>query len=198
MVLTGIFEGMLRYGRPAPDYSMSDASTVKVQMFSAEADLEFLKMILQQEEQSGGAMPIDSLIILSRLREERRLTTIDLTISVQKPETAIRTTLEKLLEAGIIEAHGTGRGRTYTLSAKVYRRTGQKAAYVRQIGFDAIQQEQMVLSYVDKHGSIRRAEAMELCRVNKDQAYKLLNRLKERGEIKQMGKRKGAFYERKR
>jgi ATP-dependent DNA helicase RecG len=193
-----IFEGMLRYGRPAPDYSMSDASTVKVQMFSAEADLEFLKMILQQEEQSGGAMPIDSLIILSRLREERRLTTTDLTISVQKPETAIRTTLEKLLEAGIIEAHGTGRGRTYTLSAKVYRRTGQKAAYVRQIGFDAIQQEQMVLSYVDKHGSIRRAEAMELCRVNKDQAYKLLNRLKERGEIKQKGKRKGAFYERKR
>lgn len=143
-------------------------------------------------------MPIDSLIILSRLREERRLTTTDLTISVQKPETAIRTTLEKLLEAGIIEAHGTGRGRTYTLSAKVYRRTGQKAAYVRQIGFDAIQQEQMVLSYVDKHGSIRRAEAMELCRVNKDQAYKLLNRLKERGEIKQKGTRKGAFYERKR
>lgn len=193
-----IFEGMLRYGRPAPDYSMSDASTVKVQMFSAEADLDFLKMILQQEEQSGGAMPIDSLIILSRLREERRLTTTDLTISVQKPETAIRTTLEKLKEAGIVEAHGTGRGRTYTLSAKVYRRTGQKAAYVRQIGFDAIQQEQMVLSYVDKHGSIRRAEAMELCRVNKDQAYKLLNRLKERGEIKQKGKRKGAFYERKR
>lgn len=193
-----IFEGMLRYGRPAPDYSMSDASTVKVQMFSAEADLDFLKMILQQEEQSGGAMPIDSLIILSRLREERRLTTTDLTISVQKPETAIRTTLEKLQEAGIVEAHGTGRGRTYTLSAKVYRRTGQKAAYVRQIGFDAIQQEQMVLSYVDKHGSIRRAEAMELCRVNKDQAYKLLNRLKERGEIKQKGKRKGAFYERKR
>lgn len=190
-----IYEGMLRYGRSAPDYSQSNPYTVTVRMLSAEADFDFLKMILQHEEQTGGAMPIDSLIILSRLREERRLTTTDLTASVQKTEPEVRATLEKLLEAGLIEAHGTGRGRSYTLSAKVYRQTGQKAAYVRQAGFDKLQQEQMVLKYIGTHGSIKRADVMELCRITKDQAAKLLKSLVKEGKITLHGSRRGAFYD---
>jgi ATP-dependent DNA helicase RecG len=83
------------------------------------------------------------------------------------------------------------------LSAKIYRTTGQKAAYIRQAGFEPIQQEQMVLNYIEKHGSIRRAEVMELCRITKDQAYKLLSRLKESGRIEQLGERKAAVYTRK-
>ncbi|MFH1028290.1 MAG: RNA-binding domain-containing protein, partial [Pseudomonadota bacterium] len=131
-----IYEGMLRYGRPAPDYEMSDATSVVLMLPKSDADTGFLEMILHHEEQTGTAMPIDSLIILSRLRHERRLTTADLTADIQKSEQATRTALEKLVEADLVEAHGIGRGRTYTLSAKVYRHTGQKAAYVRQSGFD--------------------------------------------------------------
>lgn len=191
-----IYEGMLRYGRPAPDYSMSDAYTVTLRMSGAEADLGFLKMILQREEQTGEAMPIDSLIILSRLREERRLATADLSVSVQKSDTEIRATLEKLVEAGLVEAHGTGRARTYTLSAKVYQHTGQEAAYVRQAGFDKLQQEQMVLKYIDAHGSIKRADVMELCHIDRNQAYRLLTRLKKQKTIRQSGERKAAIYAR--
>jgi ATP-dependent DNA helicase RecG len=191
-----IFEGMLRYGRTAPDYSMSSAHTVSVRMSAADADAEFLRMIVEREEQTGAAMPIDSLIILSRLRNERRLRTADLAKSVQKPETVVRGTLEKLVEAGMVEAHGTGKGRTYTLSAKVYRGAGQKAAYVRQAGFDAIQQEQMVLNFIDTHGSIKRADAADLCHISPFQATRLLNRLKDKGVIRPVGQGKGTRYER--
>jgi ATP-dependent DNA helicase RecG len=193
-----IFEGMLRYGRPAPDYSMSDASAVVLLMSRTDADTSFLEMILAYEARTGAPMPIDSLIILSRLCQERRLTTIDLAVSTQKPEPATRATLEKLVEAGMIEARGSGRGRSYMLSAKVYKKTGQKAAYVRQAGFDPIQQEQMVLTYIDKHGSMKRAEVIELCRLTKDQAYKLLKRLESGGHVVRLGSRKGAVYVRKR
>jgi len=192
-----IYEGMLRYGRPAPDYEMSDATSVVLMLPKSDADTGFLEMILHHEEQTGTAMPIDSLIILSRLRHERRLTTADLTADIQKSEQATRTALEKLVEAGLVEAHGIGRGRTYTLSAKVYRHADQKAAYVRQAGFDPIQQEQMVLAYIDKHSSIKRADVMDLCRITKDQAAKLLKRLKNNGLIIQTGERRGAYYERK-
>jgi ATP-dependent DNA helicase RecG len=188
-----IFEGMLRYGRPAPDYSMSDSSTVTVQMLGTDADLEFLKMIIEQEDKTGG-MPIDSLIILSRLREERRLITSDLAVSVQKTEATVRAGIEKLTEAGLVDAHGTGRGRTYTLSAKIYHKAGKKSEYVRQAGFDKLQQEQMVLKYIDTHGSIKREEVMELCHLGKDQAYRLLKRLKENGFISFQGKGKGGSY----
>jgi ATP-dependent DNA helicase RecG len=193
-----IYEGMLRYGRPAPDYGMSDAASVVLTLPRSDADVDFLQMILRHEEQTGTAMPIDSLIILSRLRSERRLATGDLVADTQKLEQATRAALETLVEVGLVDAHGAGRGRTYTLSAKVYRRAGQKAAYVRQAGFDPIQQEQMVLAYIDKHGSIKRADVMDLCRITKDQAYKLLSRLKSSDQIAQIGSRKGAVYERKR
>lgn len=191
-----IYEGMLRYGRPVPDYSMSDIYSVVLFMCRADADISFLEMILAYEARTGVPMPIDSLIILSRLRQERRLTTTDLAASTQKSETQTRATLEKLVEAGMIEAQGSGRGRSYMLSAKVYKKTGQKAAYVRQAGFDPIQQEQMVLNYIDKHGSIKRADVMDLCHITQDQAYKLLSRLKKRDEIVQIGERKGAVYKR--
>lgn len=192
-----IYEGMLRYGRPAPDYSLSNEFTVSVQMVNAAADLDFLKMVVEQGDKLGN-MPIDSLIILSRLREERRLTTADLAPSVQKPEANVRATVEKLVETGFLEPHGTGRGRTYTLSAALYRKAGKKSEYIRQAGFAPIQQEQMVLNYIDKHGSIKRADVMDLCHVTQDQAYKLLSRLKKRCEIVQIGDRKGAVYERNR
>lgn len=190
-----IYEGMLRYGRPAPDYSMSDEFTVSVQMVNVAADLDFLKMVVEQEDKLGN-MPIDSLIILSRLREERRLTTADLAPSVQKSETNVRITLEKLVETGFLEPHGIGRGRTYTLSALLYRHSGRKAEYVRQAGFDRIQQEQMVLKYIDAHGSIKRADVMELCRLDRNQAYRLLAKMKAAKQIKQIGEQKGAVYER--
>jgi ATP-dependent DNA helicase RecG len=193
-----IYEGLLRYGRPAPDYSRSDSTSVILRMSNAESDLDFLDLVLRHEERTGRAMPLDSLIILSRLRQERRLTTADLAPSIQKSEQEARAALEKLAEAGIVEAHGGGRGRAYTLSAKVYRKSGQKAAYIRQAGFDPIQQEQMVLSYIMKHGAIKRAEVMELCHLTKDQAYKLLSRLKKSSQIVQVGELKSAVYERKR
>ena len=192
-----IYEGMLRYGRPAPDYGMSDSTAVVLSMADVEPDFKFLEMILNQENRSGNALPIDSLILLSRLRNERRLSIAELTPEIQKSDHATRRILEKLVEAGLIEAHGAGRGRTYTLSAKVYQQSGQKAAYVRQAGFDPIQQEQMVLNYIDAHGPIKRADVIELCQLTKDQASKLLKRLIINGKIEMHGERRWAYYERK-
>lgn len=165
-------------------------------MKRADADTSFLEMILSYEGRTGAPMPIDSLIILSRLREERRLTTTELAASTQKPEPATRATIEKLVEAGMIEAQSAGRGRSYMLSAKVYQKAGQKAAYVRQVGFDPIQQEQMVLTYIDKYGSIKRAEVAELCRLTLPQSHHLLKKLERQGKIKQIGKMRHAVYKR--
>jgi ATP-dependent DNA helicase RecG len=188
-----IYEGMLRYGRPAPDYSLSNSYTVSLFLSNASADLDFLKMVVEQEDKLG-TMPIDSLIILSRLREERRLTTTDLAPSVQKPEANVRATLEKLVETGFLEPHGTGRGRTYILSARMYQKAGLHAEYIRQAGFDSIQQEQMVLKFIKTHGTIKRADVIELCRLTKDQSAKLLTQLAHENKIYKHGDRRGTYY----
>ncbi len=190
-----IYEGLLRYGRPAPDYSQSNASSVTVQMSDRESDIIFLEMVLNEEKRIGHSLPLDSLIILSRLRKEKRLTTLDLTHSTQKSEQATRVTLEKLVESGLVEAHGTGKGRSYTLSSKLYQKIGQKAGYIRQMGFSIIQQEQMIISYINEHKTIKRSEAAELCRISLFQANRLLKKLTEKGTIIPRGQGKGTFYE---
>jgi len=115
---------------------------------------------------------------------------------VQKSETNVRAALEKLVETGFLEPHGTGRGRTYTLSAAHYQHAGKKAEYIRQAGFAPIQQEQMVLNYIDKHGSIKRADAADLCRISPFQATRLFKRLVGADMIKPIGQGKGTRYER--
>ena len=46
--------------------------------------------------------------------------------------------------------------------AALYRKARKNSKYIRQTGFAPIQQEQMVPSYMDKQGSIKRADAMDL------------------------------------
>jgi ATP-dependent DNA helicase RecG len=145
-------------------------------------------------EKDNGKLPFDSLVILSRLREERRLTVADFAEAVQKPEASIRSSLEKLVEHGIIEPHGTGRGRAYTLSAAYYISVGKQAEYIRQAGFSSIQQEQMVLSFIQQNGSIKRSDVIELCHLNPGQATRLLKRIEQKGEIEPVGVGKNIHY----
>jgi len=189
-----IYEGLLRYGRPAPDYSRSDRTSVVVRLSSAEPDIPFLRLILEEERRTSAPVSLDSLIVLSHLRHDRRLSVAEAAAAIQKDESAARTVLERLVESGLVEARGVTKGRVYTLSAKVYRAIGQSAGYVRQAGFDPIQQEQMVLQYVRKHGRITRKDASELCRLSEDQASRLLRRLQSEGKLIMTGKGRGAFY----
>jgi ATP-dependent DNA helicase RecG len=191
-----IYAGLLRYGRPAPDYRQSDASTVVVRLSSAEADVAFLRLILEEEKRLGAPIPFDALVILSYLRTQRRVDAAELAPLVQKDEQAIRMALEPLVESGLVEAHGIKKGRTYMLSAKVYRRLGQSSHYVRQAGFDAIQQEQMIKTYVAKHGKIRRQDVVELCQIGPYQATRLLRGLVEKQILRKVGERKQTVYER--
>lgn len=106
---------------------------------------------------------------------------------VQKPEADARATLHRMVESGVVEERGQKKGRTWHLSAAAYRGLGDKAGYVRQRGFEPLQQEQMVLQYADKHGHISRREVADLCRIGSQQAYRLLRRLTASGRLRRVG-----------
>ena len=55
--------------------------------------------------------------------------------------------------------------------------------------------EQMVLAYLAKHGSIKRADVADLCRTSPFQATRLLKRLAQEDKITPKGKGKGTIYE---
>lgn len=152
--------------------------------------------LLVTEAQEGRELKLDELLILNALWQERSFSTEDAVRLIQKPDAEARAALHRLVEAGLIEERGQKKGRTWHLSAAIYRLLGDKAAYVRQRGFEPLQQEQMVLQYVEKYGRITRRETAELCRLASHQARDLLARLCARSELIMRGRGKGAFYER--
>ena len=190
-----IYRGMLRFGRPEPDYSSTDSNNVVLRLATVEADDVFLRLVVEQEnKQNGAPLHIDSLIALAVLRDLKRLAVDELARHIHRDAAQARRTLEQLVEAGLVEAHGNTRNRSYTLSADLYRTKGGQVAYTRQAGFSGLQHEQMVLGHVRHHGRIKRGEVMELCHLNKGQAGKLLLRLKTEGKLVQHGTLKAAFY----
>ena len=191
-----IFYEQLRNGRLAPSYARSDTVTVVIVIPGGEANLDFVRLLVT-EAQAGRSLGLDDLLILNALWQERNVDTAEAARLTQKPETETRATLHRLVEAGLVEERGEKRGRTWHLSAAVYRALGDRAAYVRQRGFEPLQQEQMVLQYVEKHGRITRKEAAELCRISSPQAYRLLDHLAEQGLLAREGERgRGVGYRR--
>jgi ATP-dependent DNA helicase RecG len=192
--IDSIYRGLLRFGRPAPDYSGTSTTGVVLKLATDDADLAFLRLVVEEEHRQHKPLPIDSLIALATLRSAKRLSADQLAAAIHRDSTQAHKTLEALNELGLVEAHGATRSRTYTLAPVIYQAMGDEAAYTRQVGFSKLQNEQLVLNYVAQYGQIQRAGVMELCRLTKDQASKLLAKLRDQNRLVQNGTYRTTFY----
>lgn len=140
------------------------------------------------------SLSLGALIIVNELQHGRRIDTSRVMQLTQKTEGDVRSTLERLVEYGIIEAKGEKRGRIYHLAASVYRIFGEKAGYVLTRGFEPIQQQEMIIQYLRAHKYIKRSEVTELCKLSSDQAKRLLQKLVKEGKLISYGKGRGTKY----
>lgn len=190
-----IFEGQLRYGRPAPDYSRSTPGSVQLVLAGGEANLALARFIIERDA-PGQRVTVDEMLIVNAVDRERRLELARAAELVQRSLPATRAVLERLVEVGVLEARTERRERVYHFSAATYRALGTPAAHVRLAGIEPIQREQMILQYVDAHGRITRSQAADLCQIGGREARAALERLVNRGELVVRGERRGAYYER--
>ena len=191
-----IFEGSIVYGRPLPDYSESTGKNVKLFIQRAEPDLPFTRMISNEENRLGRSLPINSLLILSALQMLRRASLHELSDKIHVNEPRTKANVEKLVEAGLVEAIGNTSARTYILSSKVYRNQDNMVGYVRQTGIELIKHEELILKLAkSQRGTVTRENVVDLLGINPAQAYRLLKRLTENGKLKLVGSGRAAHYE---
>jgi len=190
-----IFEGSILYGRPWPDYSESTEKNVKLFIQRAKPDINFIRMITNEENRLGRRLPINSLLILSVLQSEKRLLLSEIVKLTRISESRVKSNLEKLTESGLIEAIGSGKSKAFILSANVYRENSNLVGYVRQTGIDSIRNEEMILKLArQQDGWITREDVTELLKLTKGQAYGTLKRLADSGKLKLEGKGRGSKY----
>ena len=191
-----IYEGSIIYGRPLPDYSESTSKNVKLFIQRAEPDLPFARMISNEENRMGRSLPINSLLILSALQSLRRASLHELSAKIHVNEVRTKANVEKLVEAGLVEAIGNTSAWTYILSSKVYREQDNTVGYVRQTGIEMIKFEELIMKLAkNQKGTVTRENVVDLLGITPSQAYRLLKRLADNGKLKLVGSGRSSHYE---
>lgn len=186
-----IFEGSLMYGRSLPDYSETTATSVRLFIPHGEPDESFIRMLSEEQQRRGTLLPFNSLLILNALKQLRRMTVREISESTHISEAKTRAAVERMLEAGLLEASGTGKGRFYLLSEKAYQ---DKKAYVRQTDIDAVRYPELVMKLVDRKGTVTRKDVIELLHVSPSQAYRILHKLEQKHQLVKEGTTRSVIY----
>lgn len=96
-------------------------------------------------------------------------------------------------ECGLVEAIGSGRGRSYILSPRAYGKENT-AAYVRQKGIDERRYAELVLELAKKQEKIKRADVIALLHISPAKAFRVLQHLAKEEKLSLHGKGAGAYY----
>ena len=189
-----IFEGSLIYGRLLPDYSASTTVTVSLFIPRCAPDLQIVKMVSDEQNRLGRPLPINTLLVLNKLKDLPRSDVHQLSDAVNLPETVIKTILEKAIETGLVEAYGNGRGRSYILSQKIYISKEKRIGYVKQVDIDETRHLELIVNMAQSNAYIARADVVQLLHVSEGKAYQLLKKLVNSGVLTAVNKGHYAKY----
>lgn len=186
-----IFEGSLIYGRDLPDYSESTSTSVRLFIPRGMPDKKMVALISEEQQKTGAPLSLNALLVLNVLKHNRRMSLGEICVECNIPEAKLRSTVERLTEAGIIDGMGNGRGRVYVLSAKAYK---DPAQYVRQTDIDVIRYTELILKLAQTKEYITRKDVVDLLHVSGPQAYRLLKKLENSEKLTCSGNTSAAKY----
>lgn len=153
-------------------------------------------MIMDEQKSMGHPLAIHTLLILSVLYSERKVSMHDLVERTHASLTRLKPLIETLIERGVVEEIGRASQRMLMLGQKVYRKTGKTKEYTRQRGIDQVRFPEMILKLAEsQNGAITKTDVVELLRVSKPKAYALLQQLCEERKLVLTGRGRYAKYE---
>ena len=189
-----IYEGSLLFGRLLPDYSESTERLVKLFIPKSLPDKAFVKMVIEEQKKTGHSLSIHYLLVLNSLKINHRSTVIEIADEINSDSTRVKVAVESLVEMGLVEAKGTGRGRYYMLSSRVYKKSDNVMGYVRQTDIDKLRYEELIIKLAKEQGYVTRGNVAELLNVSLPQAYRIIIKLRDKGLLKLQGSGKYAKY----
>lgn len=189
-----IYEGSLLFGRLLPDYSESTERLVKLFIPKSLPDKAFVKMVIEEQKKTGHSLSIHYLLVLNSLKINHRSTVIEIADEINSDSTRVKVAVESLVEMGLVEAKGTGRGRYHMLSSRVYKKSDNVMGYVRQTDIDKLRYEELIIKLAKEQGYVTRGNVAELLNVSLPQAYRIIIKLRDKGLLELQGGGKYAKY----
>ena len=180
-----IYRECIRQSKPLPDFSHTDVHTVWLTLHGDIQDPEFLRFLEEIGREQVAAFGLDDFLVVDLVRREQR---------VPDP---LRLRVEHLLEQGIIERVGRGRGVRLLLSRRFYRHIGKAGVYTRQRGLDRETNKELLLKHIqdNRNEGSRLGELVQvLPALSYVQVQKLLQDLRIQGRILKVGNTNAARW----
>ena len=188
-----IFEGQLRYGRPAPDYSRTTPGAVQLLLKGGPAKPGLTRFVIEHDL-PGRRMTIEQMLVINAIDEEGGVGVGRAATLIQRAEGPTRAVLDRMVEAGMLDVRYERREAVYSFSREALASMGHGGE--AKAGVTPEEWERAILDHVASHGRITRSQAAEICQLEPREARAILERLVKRGELIVRGERRGSFYER--
>ena len=180
-----IFRESIRHSKPLPDLSRTDAHSVWLTLRGEIVDPEFLRFLEEIGRERLASFGTDDFLVIDRVHREQPI-----------PD-ALRASVEALLDQGVLERVGRGRGTRLLLSRRFYHHLGKSGVYTRRRGLDRETNKQLLLKHIGD--SVPTGTRMDELRqvlpaLSRSQIQVLLRELVRAGAIHVLGATRGARW----
>lgn len=160
-----IFTDLLKKGKSLPKPEETDNSVI----FRIKADVVSEKLIelsLLYENQTGKAMKLDELLVLSEVVKHKHVKISELSNMQNVSNYRLQSILDKLCNLEFLETSGKTSGLSYILHVSKRKNTNDKIEYVNTKKQEKTRQKEAILRYLDSIQTINNTEARQLLKLS--------------------------------
>ncbi len=160
-----IFTDLLKKGKSLPKPEETDNSVI----FRIKADVVSEKLIelsLLYENQTGKAMKLDELLVLSEVVKHKHVKIFELSNMQNVSNYRLQSILDKLCNLEFLETSGKTSGLSYILHVSKRKNTNDKIEYVNTKKQEKARQKEAILRYLDSIQTINNTEARQLLKLS--------------------------------
>jgi len=180
-----MFEESIKEGKPRPDFTGTDDYQVELTLRGEIQNPAFLGFLQKIGAERLATFGTRDILVLDAIQREEPL-----------PED-LKERLPHLLDEGVIERIGRGRGSRLILSRKFHAFLGQHGAYTRRKGLDRETNKALLMKHIEERcevGAAMKEFEEVLPALSRRQIMGLLQELRGAGKIHPKGERRGARW----
>ena len=179
-----MFEQSISQGKLPPDFSGTDAYQVRITLHGLVQDPRFVQFLEKVGQEITVSFDTHDLVLLDLVHHE-----------VPVPST-LHTRLRRLIDLGVVESVGRGKGARYLLARRFYTMIGKKGAYTRRRGLDDGTHHELLLRHLrdNPDGSPLSDLIQVLPQLGPRRVQRLLARLRKEGLVRLEGERRWARW----
>ena len=180
-----MFEESIRQGKLRPEFTGTDAYQVVLTLHGQVRDPRFVRFFEDVNRQLQVSFDVHDFLLIDLIHREE---------PVPDP---LRARLRRLIDLGVVETIGRGKGTRYLLARRFHSSASQAGVYTRRKGLDREQNKAILLKHI-RSRSPRGCAMAELQQVlpalNRQMIKGLLRELKAERAIRLEGSRRGARW----